>query len=231
MFRPGLLALSAAALAACATSSPDKNDMAEANPNATQIEVVAPVPVEAVDKRTSKMADRLAGEDTDVRGNKLMTKEQADALEVKAADMMAETEATPKLETLYYTAQTKWEMMAFIDAVNTAELASALEADGAMTIFAPTTEAFERAGDTAATAELLKGHIVSGKLMAADLIARAAKGETTLPTLAGTELTLYVMGDAVKIADPGGRLYTVTQADAEANNGVLHMINGVLAGE
>ena len=121
--------------------------------------------------------------------------------------------------------------MRFIEAVNSAELATALEADGALTVFAPTSDAFAAAGDTAATAELLKGHIVSGKLMAEDLMARAAKGETSLPTLAGTELSLYVMGDTVKIADPSGRLYTVVQADAEASNGVLHMINGVLAGE
>jgi len=121
--------------------------------------------------------------------------------------------------------------MSFVEAVNAADLAGALEAEGAMTVFAPTSDAFAQAGDIAATADLLKGHIVSGKLTSEDLIARAAKGENSLPTLAGSTLTLYVMGETVKIADPSGRLFTVTQADALANNGVLHMINGVLSGE
>ena len=231
MFRYATLALTAAALAACATTSKDTQDMTDANPNATTVEVMAPEPVVAAASTGSKMADKMAGKNTDVMGNSLMTSEEADALEAKAAEMMSEEAAAPKFENLYYTAQTKWEMMKFIEAVNAAELATALEADGAMTIFAPTTEAFDRAGDTAATADLLKGHIVSGTLLAEDLMARAANGESSLATLAGTELTVYVMGDEVKIADPSGRLYTVTQADNKASNGVLHMINGVLAGE
>lgn len=231
MFRYATLALTAAALAACATTSKDTQDMTDANPNATTVEVMAPEPVVAPASTGSKMADKMAGKNTDVMGNSLMTSEEADALEAKAAEMMSEEAAAPKLENLYFTAQTKWEMMKFIEAVNAAELSTALEADGAMTIFAPTTEAFDRAGDTAATADLLKGHIVSGTLLAEDLMARAASGESSLATLAGTELTVYVMGDEVKIADPSGRLYTVTQADNKASNGVLHMINGVLAGE
>ncbi len=225
MFRPTLLLLSAAVLTACATT-----DTAETNPNATTIEVVAPEPVMADTKRRAPKIMK------DVSGKTL---EYAPATEgVVSSDMTNDkmtnkdmADAAPKLENLYYTAQTKWEMMRFIEAVNSAELATALEADGALTVFAPTSDAFAAAGDTAATAELLKGHIVSGKLMAEDLMARAAKGETSLPTLAGTELSLYIMGDAVKVADPSGRLYTVVQADAEASNGVLHMINGVLAGE
>ena len=231
MFRYATLALTAAALAACATTSKDTQDMTDANPNATTVEVMAPEPVVAAASTGSKMADKMAGKNTDVMGNSLMTSEEADALEAKAAEMMNKEAAAPKLENLYFTAQTKWEMMKFIEAVNAAELATALEADGEMTIFAPTTEAFDRAGDTAATADLLKGHIVSGTLLAEDLMARAANGESSLATLAGTELTVYVMGDEVKVADPSGRLYTVTQADNKASNGVLHMINGVLAGE
>lgn len=223
MFRPVILLLSAASLCACASTSSTDSAMANTSPKATTVEVVAPEPVTAA----AKAAVAAPGKMTGVMGNKI------EAAKTAEPAMSSETEKmdAPKLENLYYTAQTKWEMMTFIEAVNAAELATALEADGAMTIFAPTSDAFAAAGDTAATADLLKGHIVSGKLTAEDLMARAAQGETSLPTLAGTKLSLYVSGDTVKIADPSGRLYTVVQADAEASNGVLHMINGVLAGK
>lgn len=213
MFRNTAFIFSALALAACATSSQTDGKMVDKNPNATTVEVLAPEPVIETAKAPANAPDAM----TDVTGKKL-----------EAADMTAQDTA-PELENLYYVAQTKWEMMRFIEAVNAAELATALEADGAMTIFAPTSDAFAQAGETAATADLLKGHIVSGKMMAKDLMARAAKGETKLTTLAGSQLTVYVMGETVKIADPSGRLYTVVTADNEASNGVLHQINGVLS--
>lgn len=216
----GLL-LSAAVLTACASTS---SDMAKKNPNATSIEVMAPVPVE----EPVKAPDKMAVKKTDIMGNSLMT--SGKTMDVKAPEA-TETPAAAKLENLYYVAQTKWEMMSFIEAVNAAELAAALEADSAITVFAPTSDAFAQAGDAPATADMLKGHIVAGTLMAKDLAARAAKGESTLATLAGTELTVYVIGDAVKIADPSGRLYTVVSADNEASNGVLHQINGVFSEE
>lgn len=234
MLRNITLALIAAtALAACATTAVDNAKTGAVSPNATSVEILPPEPVMAAKTVGTKMADNMAGHNTDVMGNKLMTsaKTSPASAPAKVQVQAAPEAAVATLENLYYVAQTKWEMVKFIEAVNAANLAAALEADGAMTVFAPTTEAFERAGDTAATADLLKGHIVSGKLTAADITARAAAGNTKLPTLAGTELTIYVMGETVKIADPGGRLYTVTQADAEASNGVLHMINGVFAGK
>lgn len=227
MFRYITLAFTVAALSSCASTTADKSNAAKVSPNATKVEVLPPEPVTA----GTKIADKLAGKNTDVLGNQLINDAQADALEIKAAEVINAPAATPELENLYYVAQTKWEMIKFIEAVNTAELATALEADGAMTVFAPTTEAFERAGNTAVTAELLKGHMVAGKFTAEELVARAAAGNTTLPTLAGTDMTIYVIGDAVKVADSSGRLYTVVNADNKASNGVLHQINGVLAAE
>lgn len=224
MFRTLTLALTAVALSSCASTSADKATAAQVSANATKVEVLPPEPVVAPEVAASKVANKLAGKNTDVLGNQLIANEKVSAAQVNTVA----APAAPALENLYYVAQTKWEMMKFIEAVNAAELATSLEAAGAITVFAPTSDAFAQAGDVTADADLLKGHIVSGKYRAADLIARAAKGETTLPTLAGSELTLYVIGDAVKVADSSGRLYTVTQADADANNGVLHMINGVL---
>lgn len=227
MFRTLTLALTAVALSSCATTSVDNTSGAQVSANATTVEVLPPEPVlaaEAPKAVASNMADKLAGKNTDVLGNQLLTSE-------KTITAPASAVAEPELENLYYVAQTKWEMVKFIEAVNAAELATALEAEGAMTVFAPTSDAFAQAGDIAADANLLKGHIVSGKYTSEDLIARAAKGDTSLPTLAGSELTLYVTGDAVKVADSSGRLYTVVTADNDASNGVLHQINGVFAAQ
>lgn len=214
MFRTFTLIFTAAALCACATSPLTNGGSAQTPPDMSSADM-ATAPV----LDTAQSADE-ASDSADTSQDTMAAEPAADA-----------KPAAPKLENLYYVAQTKWEMMSFVEAVNAAELATALEADGALTVFAPTSDAFAQAGDVAATADVLKGHIVSGKLMAADLVSRAAKGESTLSTLAGTELTLYVMGDTVKVADASGRLYTVVTADNEASNGVLHQINGVLAQE
>lgn len=230
MFRTLTLALTAVALSSCATTSVDNTSGAQVSANATTVEVLPPEPVlaaEAPKAVASNMADKLAGKNTDVLGNQLLTSEKT----ITAPASAVAEPAAPELENLYYVAQTKWEMVKFIEAVNAAELATALEAEGAMTVFAPTSDAFAQAGDIAADANLLKGHIVSGKYTSEDLIARAAKGDTSLPTLAGSELTLYVTGDAVKVADSSGRLYTVVTADNDASNGVLHQINGVFAAQ
>jgi uncharacterized surface protein with fasciclin (FAS1) repeats len=149
---------------------------------------------------------------------------------VMEKEVMMEEKTPAAAPTLLYAAQTKWEMMAFVEALQKADLQSALEGSAPLTVFAPMTTAFEQAGK-AVSAEQLKGHIVAGALSAADLTARAAKGESTLTTITGEELSIYISGERVKIAGPSGRLYTVTQADIAAENGMLHMINGVFAGK
>jgi uncharacterized surface protein with fasciclin (FAS1) repeats len=103
----------------------------------------------------------------------------------------------------------------------------ALLTSGNYTFFAPTDTAFtsldeaqleQLIANPGQLAGVLRGHIVSGRLTAADLADRS-----TVETLAGTSLRVSVTGDTVTVG--GSR---VVQADIAATNGVIHVINSVL---
>ena len=131
---------------------------------------------------------------------------------------------------------------AFSIAVRAAGIAETLEGAGPFTIFAPTNEAFGKIPsaqldalmkDPAKLAALLKGHVVSGKLMKADVIKAltTGKGKATLKTLDGQDLTLSVAGGKLQLADAAGNTALVTAFDLAASNGVIHGLNGVLVGK
>lgn len=131
---------------------------------------------------------------------------------------------------------------AFSIAVRAAGLAETLEGAGPYTIFAPTNEAFGKIPsaqldalmkDPAKLAALLKGHVVSGKLMKADLIKAltTGKGKTTVKTLDGQDLTLSVVSGKLQLADAQGNTALVAAYDLPASNGVIHGLNGVLIGK
>jgi uncharacterized surface protein with fasciclin (FAS1) repeats len=113
-----------------------------------------------------------------------------------------------------------------VAAVTAAGLGETLSGPGPFTVFAPTDDAFAKlpAGtvdgllkDIPALTKVLTYHVVSGKVMAAD----AAK-LTNAKTVEGSELKINA-SDGVKINNA-----TVTQADIEASNGVIHVIDSVL---
>src|ERR1700743_1773238 len=97
-------------------------------------------------------------------------------------------------------------------AIRAAGLAETLEGAGPYTIFAPTNEAFGKIPsaqldalmkDPAKLATVLKGHVISGKMMKADVIKAltTGKGKATLKTLDGQELTLSVANGKLQLAD------------------------------
>ena len=151
--------------------------------------------------------------------------------EAMAPDMADSAMAIAPHETLLYGAMTKYELTRFVEAVRSLKLESALESDTPMTLFAPNNQAFEFAAlsSDAEIEALLKGHIVPGSVDVAALMAAVTENGAPLKltTLAGTELTVYVIDETVKIAGPSGTLATITQADAEQSNGMLHQINSV----
>ena len=117
-----------------------------------------------------------------------------------------------------------------VDLVGKAGLAEALSGDGPFTVFAPTNDAFAKvdaatleslaADPTGALADVLKLHVVSGKIMAADAVAAAG---TSVDTLNGGKLKVEVDGDEVIV---GGAKVVTT--DIEASNGVIHVIDSVI---
>ena len=114
-------------------------------------------------------------------------------------------------------------------ALKAAGLVEALKGPGPFTVFAPTDAAFAKlpAGTLDSllkpeNKDKLKGillyHVVSGKIMAADI-----KGAASPKTLQGA--TLDVKAGAGGVTVNGAK---VTSADVAASNGVIHVIDAVV---
>jgi uncharacterized surface protein with fasciclin (FAS1) repeats len=121
-----------------------------------------------------------------------------------------------------------------VAAVKAAGLVDTLSSKGPFTVFAPTNAAFGKlpAGtvDTlvkpenkATLTKILTYHVVAGKLNAADL----TDGKT-LKTVEGEDLTVKNSGGKVTLTDAKGGTSTVTIADVNQSNGVIHVVDTVL---
>ena len=117
-----------------------------------------------------------------------------------------------------------------VAALGAAGLVETLSGEGPFTVFAPTDDAF--AALPAGTVEslllpenkqkltdILLYHVVSGKVMAADVV-----GLTSAPTVLGKDLTIKVQDGKVFLNDTVQVIIT----DIEASNGVIHVIDAVL---
>ncbi|MGS4945531.1 fasciclin domain-containing protein [Meridianimarinicoccus sp. RP-17] len=113
-----------------------------------------------------------------------------------------------------------------VAAVEAADLVDTLKGDGPFTVFAPTDDAFALLPDGTVPTLLenipqltgvLTYHVVPGKVMAADLT-----DGMTVETVQGDTITIGTT-DGVTVND-----VNVIQADIEASNGVIHIIDGVL---
>ena len=121
-----------------------------------------------------------------------------------------------------------------VAAVKAAGLVDTLEGKGPFTVFAPTNEAFAKlpAGtvDTlvkpenkATLTKILTYHVVPGKLEASDL----TDGKK-LKTVEGEELTVKKADGKVMLVDAKGGTSTVTIANVNQSNGVIHVVDTVL---
>jgi transforming growth factor-beta-induced protein len=140
---------------------------------------------------------------------------------------MAKAEEKMEAKDIVDTAVAAGSFKTLAAALGAAGLVDALKGEGPFTVFAPTDEAFAAlpAGtvdgllkDPEALAEILKYHVVAGKVMAAD----AAK-LTEAETLQGAPIAISVKDGKVMINDA-----EVVSADVEASNGVIHVINKVI---
>jgi uncharacterized surface protein with fasciclin (FAS1) repeats len=140
--------------------------------------------------------------------------EEAAAEAVAAGDIVAVASATEGFTTL-------------VAALTAAGLVETLQGEGPFTVFAPSDAAFAALPEgllekllLPENVEVLKSiltyHVVAGKVLSTEVVA----GD--VPSVEGSNLTLATeMG--VKVNDA-----TVTQADVEATNGVIHVIDAVL---
>jgi len=117
-----------------------------------------------------------------------------------------------------------------VAALGAAGLVETLSGEGPFTVFAPTDDAF--AALPAGTVEslllpenkqkltdILLYHVVSGKVMAADVVTL-----TSAPTVLGKDVTITVKDGKVFLNDTVQVIIT----DIEASNGVIHVIDAVL---
>jgi len=114
-----------------------------------------------------------------------------------------------------------------VTAVKEAGLVETLKGDGPFTVFAPTDEAFAKIPkatlegllkDKEALKKVLLYHVVSGKVMAADVVKiKSAK------TVQGSSAKVTVKGDKVMIDNA-----SVVKTDISCTNGVIHVIDTVI---
>ena len=121
-----------------------------------------------------------------------------------------------------------------VTAVEAAGLAETLSGDGPFTVFAPVNDAF--AALPAGTVDslllpenqdqltgVLTYHVVPTEAMSGDL-----SDGMTVTTVQGQPLTVGVSDAGVTLTDGTGNTVSVVQADIEAGNGVVHVIDEVL---
>jgi uncharacterized surface protein with fasciclin (FAS1) repeats len=128
-----------------------------------------------------------------------------------------------------------------VAAVKAAGLVETLASEGPFTVFAPVNAAFDKLPegtvDTLLMEEnkaqlqgVLTYHVVAGKVNASDLVKMIKKdgGKHTMKTVQGGTLTAMLDGAQVKVMDASGNVSTVTIADVNQSNGVIHVIDTVL---
>lgn len=121
-----------------------------------------------------------------------------------------------------------------VTAVKAAGLVETLQGPGPFTVFGPDNSSFTKlpAGtvetllkpeNKAQLTSILTYHVVSGRLLAADLT-----DGRVLKTVQGQNLTVKRSGATVQIVDASGKTVNVLTADVLQSNGVAHIIDSVL---
>ena len=136
-------------------------------------------------------------------------------------------------------AATAANLTVLLDAVTAANLGGALLDAEAITVFAPTNQAFLDLLDALslnsleeliatlgaeAVTKVLQFHVVPATAFSFDL----ASGAQMVPTLSGEMLTVTRNGSNVTVTDKAGNTFNVVAADVAIQNGVVHVIDGVL---
>lgn len=128
-----------------------------------------------------------------------------------------------------------------VAAVKAAGLVETLQGDGPFTVFAPTNDAFTalpegtvetllKPENKGALTEVLTCHVVGKAVMAKALQGMIADdgGEHPVPTLGGCTLQARYADGKMMLEDENGNIATVTIADVQQSNGVIHVIDAVM---
>lgn len=128
-----------------------------------------------------------------------------------------------------------------VAAVKAAGLVETLKGKGPFTVFAPTNEAFNKLPkgtvetllkpeNKATLTKILTYHVVSGKMNSKAIAAAIKKGngKAELTTVEGGKLWAWMKGNKLVLKDEKGGMSTVTIADVDQKNGVIHVVDTVL---
>jgi uncharacterized surface protein with fasciclin (FAS1) repeats len=148
---------------------------------------------------------------------------------VAAAVSTVSAQSTPG--TIVDVASGNSDFSTLVSAVSAADLVGTLSSAGPFTVFAPTNAAFAklpagtvnnllRPENKSQLVSVLTYHVVSGKVMAADVV--GLNGQS-VPTVQGASVRITVNGNRVRVNNAN-----VTATDIEASNGVIHVIDSVL---
>lgn len=129
----------------------------------------------------------------------------------------------------------------FFQAARSVGLDATLTGPGPYTVLVPTDEAFAAVEEGALTdaanpenraeiTRILTYHILPGVILAEDIgkAVDSGEGRAVLATMGGETLTATREGDAIVLTDGGGGKATVTEADQQHSNGVVHRVDAVL---
>lgn len=149
------------------------------------------------------------------------------------ADSLPAPAAVDGRQTVYDVVETTPDLSRLAALVNAAGLEPTLsDTAQVLTLFAPSDAAFGALppetldalrADPDALRDLLLGHALANRTLSGDVF-----GEITIESLGGTDLTLDA-DDAGVTVQRGPTTATVTDADLDAENGVVHVIDTVLA--
>ncbi len=145
------------------------------------------------------------------------------------AGLAVTVQSSAKMQNIVQIASADKNFSTLVTALTAAGLVKTLEGAGPFTVFAPTNAAFAKIKkadldallkNKAELTKVLTYHVVSGKVMAADVM---KMNDKMVKTVEGSEVKVSVMGKVVEINNA-----KVTKADIEASNGVIHVIDTVL---
>ena len=159
---------------------------------------------------------------------------QAQAPTVATTAMSDAASATTEPATVVDVAAGSADFSTLVTAVQSADLVATLSSPGPFTVFAPVNEAFTalpagtldsllKPENKAQLASILTYHVVPGKVLSSDL-----KDGMSVTTVEGQTLSVGVGAGGVTLTDASGKTVSVSKADIEAGNGVVHVIDGVL---
>ena len=128
-----------------------------------------------------------------------------------------------------------------VAAVKAAGLVETLQSAGPFTVFAPVNAAFDKLpkgtvgtllepANKPLLTKILTYHVVAGKFSSKSIAAaiKAGKGTAVFTTVAGGKLKATMKGKKLILTDEKGGISTVTIANVNQSNGVIHVVDTVL---